>query len=102
MTRSFLNGNLICFIDDAWRYAWGGDVDRDNPRPCPKCNMTPTEEGHDACLKNLPGVKAACCGHGKHEGYVRFDDDTEIRGVFTITSMTFIDDAKQNMSEGAE
>jgi hypothetical protein len=36
---------------------------------------------HDACLGRLPGVSAACCGHGRDdEAYIRFNDGTELRG----------------------
>ena len=34
-------------------------------RSCPKCLKFPTENGHDPCIRNLPGVKHACCGHGE-------------------------------------
>lgn len=37
-------------------------------RPCPRCGRVPTEpRGPDPCLGNLPGVEAACCGHGRHD-----------------------------------
>lgn len=26
--------------------------------------------GHDPCIRNLPGVEYACCGHGSRRGYV--------------------------------
>lgn len=46
-------------------------VDNNNPadidRPCAKCGRMPTPEGHDACLGNIAGVSAACCGHGMSE-----------------------------------
>ena len=41
-------------------------------RPCTRCGEMPTEEGHDACIANLPGVRNACCGHGVEEGYIQF------------------------------
>jgi hypothetical protein len=45
-------------------------------RPCKICGEHVTEEGHDPCIKNLPRVKNACCGHGnKAHAYVMFDDD---------------------------
>lgn len=53
-------------------------------RLCPKCKNSPTKEGHDPCISNLPGVKGACCGHGVGEGYMRFTDDRIVRGVFKI------------------
>lgn len=48
--------------------------------PCAHCGRAPTPEGHDACLGALPGVTAACCGHGVvgGHGYILFDDGTHI------------------------
>jgi len=51
-------------------------------RPCRKCRKLPTSEGHDPCIANLPGVKAACCGHGVEPGYVLFETGHVIRGKF--------------------
>lgn len=43
---------------------------------CPICNLSPTKEGHDPCIANLPKVAFACCGHGdKKQAYVMFDKD---------------------------
>jgi hypothetical protein len=50
--------------------------------PCELCGQLPTPEGHDACLGTLPGVKFACCGHGKGPGYVVFETGHTIRGYF--------------------
>jgi hypothetical protein len=33
-------------------------------RPCNKCGQLPTNEGYDACLGYIKGIKSACCGHG--------------------------------------
>lgn len=52
--------------------------------PCPKCGELPTPEGHDPCIKNLPGVVFACCGHGVDRGYVYFADGAVIRGDFSV------------------
>tara|TARA_R110000772_G_scaffold55_5_gene317 strand:+ start:175 stop:483 length:309 start_codon:yes stop_codon:yes gene_type:complete len=56
---------------------------------CPKCKMKPTSEGHDPCIKNLQGVKYACCGHGVDYGYkhayIKFEDDSSLR--FETTDM---------------
>lgn len=38
-----------------------------NDRPCKKCGKMPSENGHDACIENLPNVTNACCGHGNDE-----------------------------------
>ncbi len=51
---------------------------------CPKCNRQITENGHDPCLANLPGVDYACCGHGTVEGYITFKNGITIRGNFKV------------------
>ena len=53
-------------------------------KPCKRCGRKPTKEGHDACLKNLPGVKFACCGHGEQPGYIMFTDGRVLRGEFKM------------------
>ena len=53
------------------------------PRECPKCGIKPTN-GHDPCIKNLPGVRDACCGHGVGDGYIIFEDGRSIRGGFEV------------------
>lgn len=62
--------------DEALALAW----------PCRACGaLEPDREtGHDPCIKNLPGVQYACCGHGRGEGYVMFDGDDRrvLRGAF--------------------
>jgi hypothetical protein len=58
--------------------------DTSTERPCVRCGKMPTKEGHDACLGNLPGVIAACCGHGVDEGYIAFKNGITIRGNFNI------------------
>jgi hypothetical protein len=50
--------------------------------PCIYCGEFPSED-HDSCIKNLPGVSNACCGHGG-EGYIMFNDGRMIRGKFKI------------------
>lgn len=54
-------------------------------RPCTRCGKMPTKEGYDACLCRLPGVVAACCGHGVDDGYILFENGVNIRGHFNIT-----------------
>ena len=73
-----------------WVYEDNGEPNSEynySLRKCPKCNMSPTEEGHDPCIANLPGVKFACCGHGVERAYImlntgecyRFDTVEELR-----------------------
>lgn len=55
----------------------------DNPWPCRRCGAeSPTAEGHDPCIANLPGVVHACCGHGYGHAYVKFQNGTVMRGHF--------------------
>jgi hypothetical protein len=50
--------------------------------PCLRCGQFPiigekkdtSGFGHDACIANLPGVVAACCGHGFHNKYIKFEN----------------------------
>ncbi len=52
-------------------------------RVCPRCQESSTKDKYDKCLGELPGVDAACCGHGVEEGYIRFMNGVIIRGYFT-------------------
>lgn len=75
-TRSRLRGHPIIWDNGRWIYeddsaevpANGGEI-----RPCVRCgSLFPLTES-DTCLKVLPGVTNACCGHGIRSGaYVRF------------------------------
>jgi hypothetical protein len=63
-------GPMIRFMDSDQNVA-------EFPRPCKFCNQFNIEDGvqsYDACLGKLPGVIAACCGHGAKEGYILFDN----------------------------
>lgn len=52
---------------------------------CPKCGRQAKEtNGQDPCIANLPGVTAACCGHGVEEPYVLFDNGVDLRGQDAI------------------
>ena len=83
---TFFHGHLIQWDDakQTWHYEDGTLIDDTPKRKCPKCNAFPTEDGHDACISNLPGVRNACCGHGQEEGYIQFNDDTVIRFKLNI------------------
>lgn len=66
-----------------WRYIDNQTLVKDHwhLRPCDHCGEHNTPEGHDACLRTLPGVMNACCGHGViTEAYVQFSKDVVIRG----------------------
>lgn len=78
-------GHWIVQNGDKWYYVDGGDeLDWDNPRPCPQCGKRRTKEGHDPCIAELPGVSAACCGHGIEEGYILFNSGIAVYGINLI------------------
>jgi len=66
-----------------WRYNDTNELIKESPdRECNHCGKYQTEEGHDPCIANLPGVEQACCGHGKSGGYLVFGgwrDGTALR-----------------------
>jgi len=51
---------------------------------CTRCGHLPTKKGHDWCIRNMPGVMNACCGHGETEGYIQFTNGVTIRGYFRV------------------
>lgn len=71
----------------AWVYQDDGtSVDWDKPRRCKGCLVSITVGSHDPCIKNLPGTRQACCGHGLNltpngnpAGYVALKDGRTIR-----------------------
>lgn len=73
-------GHVIAVLDDWSEYYYDTMEPYDKSRPCTRCGKLPTHEGHDSCLGHLPGVTAACCGHGVEEGYILFDNGMAIRG----------------------
>lgn len=83
MVTSYDNGHEIEYANDQWVYS---DTKEPliNSRTCVFCGELPNQQGHDACLGRLGNVINACCGHGKHEGYIMFDNGITIRGYFTI------------------
>lgn len=47
---------------------------------CPHCGKSTTAE-NDPCLGMLPGVVAACCGHGcREDAYILFANGVRITG----------------------
>ncbi len=47
-------------------------------RPCPFCGLTAETKGPDPCMGELPNVESACCGHGVHQGWIRFDGGPQL------------------------
>lgn len=52
---------------------------RDGRVICGRCQQERTPERHDPCLGTLPGVAFACCGHGRVDGYIYFENGITIR-----------------------
>jgi hypothetical protein len=46
--------------------------------PCPFCGKRAEPNGPDPCLGELPCVESACCGHGVHEGWIRFEQGPQL------------------------
>jgi hypothetical protein len=65
----------------------GTDTRWGEPGHCSHCGADmPT--GPDACIGMLPGVKEACCGHGKTgNAYVTLDDGTVLYGTDALRYM---------------
>lgn len=77
---AYLRGHEITW-DVGWRWVDTGEPVGLGMRPCARCGQMPAEEGHDACVGTLPGVKAACCGHGVSTPYVLFEDGSGLSGA---------------------
>jgi len=84
-------GNIIVKVGkDNYVYEDGEKADIKDLKGCPHCGKK-REEGssEDPCLGKLPGVLAACCGHGgvghnrDGTGYILFENGLYIRGYFT-------------------
>ena len=52
---------------------------------CVHCGLKKRADGCDPCLGKLPGVAAACCGHGHWRGYILFLCGTRIGGDFNVS-----------------
>lgn len=74
MSGYWSRGNLVEGRDDRL----GKDI------ACTRCGRLPSKKGHDWCLRNLPGVQHACCGHGEEDGYIQFENGVTIKGPFTV------------------
>ncbi len=85
MIPTIINGWPLFFDENArlWLYQDTGQRVDKTPRTCSYCGKDPVR-GHDHCIVDLPGVQAACCGHGRYEGYLLFEDGTIITGKFFV------------------
>ena len=71
-----------------WVYADTGEtITAASQRPCPKCGRLPNADGTDPCLGHLPGMRAACCGHGVEPPWVITDDGWYVGGWANIVPL---------------
>jgi len=58
------------------------------PRKCKYCGKYSTKKGHDYCIKNLPNIINACCGHGDYDAaYLEFSNGYTMYGMPVIRWM---------------
>jgi len=85
--RQNFHGHTIEYVDGRWQYSDG--IPSDEYRPCPRCGRLPTAEGHDTCLGVIPGVSAACCGHGRDEhAYIMYTDGRVVSGAAAVAVLS--------------
>lgn len=88
---SYHRGHKIEEITGIWFYVDTNEpVYMDKDRPCGKCGISNTKEGHDACLGTIPSkgpghIMNACCGHGDTKtAYIQFNNGNTIRGEAVV------------------
>ena len=81
-TKTNCRGHWL-FYDDISKEWYHGEThekytpELDKRLVCTKCNKLPAENGHDACMMNVPNVAFACCGHGvENQAYLKYEDGT--------------------------
>ena len=85
-SEGVLRGHAIVFENDRWVYKDSNMPTAGNPRKCGHCGKAKTDDGHDGCLGELPGLMNACCGHGnKDEAYMQFLNGSILRGLCAYT-----------------
>ena len=47
---------------------------------CPRCGVKLERGKHDPCMRNLPGVVNACCGHGWQTPYATLKNGLCLHG----------------------
>lgn len=76
--HSYVRGHAIRFDVEFGKHVFVADgkpvpAEGGEEPPCPFCGKTAGKGGVDPCLGILPRVESACCGHGEHEGWIRFE-----------------------------
>lgn len=91
MAKARLRGHDIVRVGGQWWYVDTGELVESawKDRPCGHCGEKSTPDGHDECIRNLPNVRNACCGHGDPgDVYVQFDSGQHIQGQKAIEFLT--------------
>lgn len=79
--------HIMQWLSEDWRYADTGQLSYSD-RPCGRCHLPRTPEGHDQCLGEIKGIMNACCGHGSvGEAYVQFSPEYRIAGEVALAFM---------------
>lgn len=71
MAKGFVRGNEVTLDGKVWRTASGEDAHAATLE-CPTCHVSAGPDDPDPCLGRIPGAAGACCGHGKHVGYINW------------------------------
>jgi hypothetical protein len=71
---------------------------------CKKKDVTKNHKGKvtgyaDPCMGIIPGVRYGCCGHGKSEGYLFFENGVIVRGTFNVIEKQMYN-SENDFSEG--
>ena len=88
--RALIRGNRVIYKDFEWVWEDDGSPVLLNERPCVRCLLPPTPEGHDACLGRLPGVKGACCGHGLEQPQIMKEDGGSRMNKGTVAMLVLL------------
>lgn len=85
MIFSYLRGHKIENASGEFVYSDTKTPTINNERTCGYCGSDHTDDGHDGCLGELPGIMNACCGHGRiDEAYLQYLDGSIISGKQAI------------------
>lgn len=67
--------------ETGWRWRATGELVKKTEIECLECGESCGFDGPDPCLGQLPGVRGACCGHGRREhSYITFENGVTVRG----------------------
>ena len=62
--RTYVRGHLIIWSERKRKWYYDDGSIFDDSRACKECGEFPTEEGYDACIGYVAGMRTVCCGHG--------------------------------------